>query len=281
MIALGKGGILETYTIKRLTVPFGQLIRKILLPYILSTHLPLSRTDRPYLRFLKRLSKGWPHITWLADFMEVGTSPLKWRNLDVKEIEDRAKRTRIAVLDFSPASEPARADWHDIQSSARLTQLLAEPALIKDPDFARIFVVEDLSRDVIEALGSHYDIDPLFFRAQISDYLWYNVRDPWVELNDLEHIASERNFFNIRYMRPRYFATEESINKAKDNLGSFNVLRRLEQDLSWKVRKQRKPRGPTVGVVRSKASIWIRKNKANETGIIGKSTSIFSWVGLK
>jgi hypothetical protein len=222
------------------------------------------------LRYLKRLSEGWPHITWLADFMEVGTSPLKWRNLDTKEIDDRAKRTRIAVLDFSPTSEPNRTDWHDIQSSARLRQVLAEPEFNQDPDFARIFVIEDLSRDVIEALGAHYDIDPLFFRGQISDYLWHNVRDPWVELNDLEHIASERNFFNIRYMRPRYFATEESINKAKDNLGSFNVLRRLEQDLSWKVRMHRKPQGPTVGVVRSKASVWIRKNKPNEKGIIGE-----------
>ena len=190
----------------------------------------------------------------------------------MKEIEDRAKRTRIAVLDFSPTLEPARTDWQDIQSSARLNQLLAEPAFIQDPEFARIFVVEDLSRDVIEALGAHYDIDPLFFRAQISDYLWYNVRDPWVELNDLEQIASERNFFNIRYMRPRYFAAEDSINKAKDNLGSFNVLRRLEQDLSWKVRKHRNPKGPTVGVVRSKTSIWIRKNKPNEKGIVGKSS---------
>ena len=199
--------------------------------------------------------------------MEVGTSPLKWRNLDAKEIEARAKRTRIAVLDFSPTSEPTRMD---IQSSTKLTQLLDKTPLNKDPDFARIFVVEDLSRDVIEALGAHFDIDPLLFRAQISDYLWYNVRDPWVELNDLEQIASERNFFNIRYMRPRYFATEDSINKAKDNLGSFNVLRRLEQDLSWKVRKQRKPKGPTVGVVRSKASIWIRNNKPNEKGVVGK-----------
>jgi len=226
----------------------------------------------PYLRYLRRISEGWPHITWLADFMEVGTSPLKWRNLDSKEIDNRAKRTRIAVLDFSPTSQPTRQDWHDIQSSASLTKLLAGPTLNQDPDFARIFVVEDLSRDVIEALGAHYDIDPLFFRAHISVYLWYNVRDPWVELSDLEQIASERNFFNIRYMRPRYFATEDSINKAKDNLGSFNVLRRLEQDLSWKVRLHRKPKGFTVGVVRSKTSIWIRKNKPNEKGIVGEST---------
>jgi hypothetical protein len=198
--------------------------------------------------------------------MEVGTSPLKWRHLDQAEIENRAKRTRIAVLDFSLASATKRTD---IQSSDRLRQLLADPNFNQGPAFARILVVEDLSRDVIEALGAQYDIDPLFFRSHISDYLWYNVKDAWVELNDLEHIARERNFFNIRYMRPRYFASEDSINKAIDNLGSFNVLRRLEQDLSWKVRKARKPKGHTVGLVRSKASLWIRNNKPDQKGILG------------
>jgi hypothetical protein len=221
---------------------------------------------------VKELCDGWPHITWLADFMEVGTSPLKWKNLEKPEIEDRAKRTRLAVLDFSPTSEPTRKDWKDIQTSEKLRQqLLDNPEFNRDPSFARIFIVEDLSRDVIEALGAKYDINPLFFRSQISDYLWYKTRDPWVELNDLEHIASERNFFNIRYMRSRYFIDEESINEAKKELGAFNVLRRLEQDLSWKVREKRKPNGPTVGVVRSKASIWIRKNKPEEKGVVGKS----------
>lgn len=202
--------------------------------------------------------------------MEVGTSPLKWKNLEKPEIEDRAKRTRLAVLDFSPESKLTRKDWKDIQNSEKLRQLLDSPEFHKDPEFARIFIVEDLSRDVIEALGTKFDIDPLFFRSQISDYLWYKTRDPWVELNDLEHIASERNFFTMRYMRPRYFTSEDSINDAKKELGGFNVLRRLEQDLSWKVREKRKPKGATVGVVRSKASIWIRKNKPEENGVIGK-----------
>lgn len=41
--------------------------------------------------------------------------------------------------------------------------------------FLTLFVVEDLSREVIEILGSHFDIDPFFFRAHIDDYVSYNV----------------------------------------------------------------------------------------------------------
>lgn len=39
----------------------------------------------------------------------------------------------------------------------------------------RLFVVEDLSREVIETLGSKFDIDPSFFREHLVDYVWYNI----------------------------------------------------------------------------------------------------------
>ncbi|KAF4630715.1 hypothetical protein G7Y89_g7425 [Cudoniella acicularis] len=226
----------------------------------------IDTANRPYLRYLKSLGEGWPHITWLADFMEVGTSPIKWKFLTDEDIELRAKRTRVAVLNFTADGKtPTR---QNIQSSKELREYLEDPGLKHDPDYARLLVVEDLSRDVIELLGAQYDIDPLFFRAQIQDYLWYNTKDPWVELNDLDHIASERNFFNIRYMRPRYFISEKSIDDAKGELGTFNVLRRLEQDLSYRIRQIRKLKGPTVGVVRSKTALWIRKNKGDEKGVL-------------
>ena len=72
-------------------------------------------------------------------------------------------------------------------------------------------------------------------------------------------------------MIPKYFQSQESIETAVGELGTFNVLRRLEQELSWKVRELRKIKGPSVGVIRSKASLWIRKNKPGESGILGMS----------
>lgn len=39
----------------------------------------------------------------------------------------------------------------------------------------RLYVVEDLSREVIETLGSNYDVDPSFFREHLVDYVWYNI----------------------------------------------------------------------------------------------------------
>ena len=70
-------------------------------------------------------------------------------------------------------------------------------------------------------------------------------------------------------MIPKYFQSQESIETAVSQLGNYNVLRRMEQEFSWKVRELRKIKGSSVGVIRSKASIWVRKNKPGESGTLG------------
>ncbi|CAG8953002.1 hypothetical protein HYFRA_00003192 [Hymenoscyphus fraxineus] len=145
-----------------------------------------------------------------------------------------------------------RSEWKTESQELRQRLYGQRPGKINleaDPAYARLFIVEDLSRD-------------------ISDYLWYKTKDPWVELPDLPHIVAERNYYNVRYMSVRYFETEKAIEDRKEQLGHFNVLRRLEEDLSWHVRELKKPNGPTVGVLRSKTALWIRKNKTAGEGVI-------------
>ncbi|CAG8959785.1 hypothetical protein HYFRA_00001692 [Hymenoscyphus fraxineus] len=225
-------------------------------------------TQMPYLEYLKSIAEEWPHITWLADYMEVGTSPIKWKFLTEKNIKERAEKTKVAVLEFSKSGdEPMRKDFHLI---GRLRDYVNETT---DPEYARLFIVEDLSRDVIEILGAKYDIDPLYFRSQISDYMWYNTTDPWAELDDLPHIARERNYYNIRYMRARYFESYDHLDHAKKELGGWNVLRRMEQELGWRARnklqKERALTDSTVGLLRSKTALWISQTKDDKKGIIG------------
>jgi len=89
------------------------------------------------------------------------------------------------MLDLYPDKNPIRLDFQKSE------KLLSDDSFNHNPEHARLFIVEDLSRDVIETFGAQYDIDPLFFRGHISDYLWYNTRDPWTELQDLSHISQE------------------------------------------------------------------------------------------
>ena len=224
----------------------------------------------PYLQHVKNVAKDWPHLRELADFMQVSTSPLKWKFLDSCDIQERAARTRVSMLMFYNDRETSRRDF------TRSNELVdALQGIVKEEhDFeARLFVVEDLSRDVIEALGSSFDIDPLFFRNQLADHIWYNIIDPWVEMPDLEMFAKKRNFFHMRYIQTGYFKNQESFDRAREEAGTFNVFRRPDNDYNHKKFFD----GPNAMVARtrSRVSFWYDRTSRGRSGVTGKVTSLF------
>lgn len=227
----------------------------------------INSANMPYLSRLKTLQTAWPHLRHLRQWMEVTTSPDKWQLLKLLSPErlsnvryERARRTNVAVLDFIP-NKPAPSDQR-IKSRDELERHLDTPVA---KDATRLYVVEDLSRDVIELLGFKLDIDPLFFREHINDYTWYNTRDPWVELPDLDFVSRSRPYFHLAYTQPRYFKNEESYKKAIRQAGLFNVLRRLDVDLEHTSRFDKEE--ATVALVRSKVSLWIRKATDDQPAI--------------
>jgi hypothetical protein len=223
----------------------------------------------PYLQHVKELSVAWPHLRYLAQWMEVTTSPVKWEqflklgiNMDQYR-NQRAALTKVAVVDFSPDGDVEI--FKRIDKSRVLLETLQEP---KPPEISRLYVVEDLSRDMIEYLGRELDIDPLFFREHINDYWWYNTRDPWVELPDLDVVSRERPYFRLTYVQPRYFKDKNSFQRAKIQAGKFNVLRRLDDDSEHKALFDSDR--AIVALLRSKASLWIKPQEAGtNTGFTG------------
>jgi hypothetical protein len=199
--------------------------------------------------------------------MEVSTSPVKWKFIKEHQqhIQERASRTKISLLNFTANGECEREDFF---SQEQLRRRLNDPNFSHDPEHARLFVVEDLSRDMIEFFGAKYDINPGFFQGQISDYLWYNTRDPWVEQDELPHGLKERNFFNLRYMQPMYFKDKHMMDRALVEAGSFNVLRRFDNDNANIVILDAPD--SKVSHMRSKASLWIRENGSKQSGTVGK-----------
>lgn len=237
----------------------GELIEKRLLPF---KH-PATASG-PYMRYLESLAQGWPHISYLADFMKVTAAPPKQKFLNDQDRRERASRTKVAMLTFEPNAAVHRDDFSNIID---LYYALNRSQHKHDEVHARLFVVEDLSRDVIEALGARFDVDPLFFRGHISDYMWHNTRDPWVELPDLDIISRKRSYLHIRYVQTRYFRSEDSLMRARWEAGGFNVLRRVDKDGNW-VPDVDIPKSD-VGLVRSRTSLWIRPNKPGEKGVLG------------
>lgn len=45
------------------------------------TQPPAAPTPGPYLKYIKdRLVRRWPHLQLLVDFMDVGTTPVRWND---------------------------------------------------------------------------------------------------------------------------------------------------------------------------------------------------------
>ena len=114
------------------------------------------------MRYLDSLAHGWPHVSYLADFMKVTTAPPKQKFINEHDRRARASRTKVAMLTFDPNTAVHRVDFSDIND---LSAALNGPQNAHHDVHARLFVLEDLSRDVIEAFGARFDVDPLFFRA--------------------------------------------------------------------------------------------------------------------
>jgi hypothetical protein len=209
--------------------------------------------------------------------MQVSTTPLRWKELQTGKWskgkpynqEERASRTRVTRLDYHEgSSKPQRKD---IISSPALREALNEQATEDGPGARkfRLFVVEDLSRDVIEMLGAHYDVEPAFFRDQIFDYAWYNTRDRWIDPPRLNIVARKQRWLQIRFATSRYFEDQAAFKKGCDQFESFNVYRRLEDDINntglWDATKS------IVGLSRTRAAFWLMKEESNAEGAVGKS----------
>lgn len=196
--------------------------------------------------------------------MEVSAAPVKWKYLQhyQPEREKRSKRCKVCVIDFTNQKPNLR----DFDDAAKLKKGLDDMPQKKGQAQTRLIVAEDLSRDLVDTLGSYYDVDPMFFLSHIGDYLFHNTRDPWVELPSLDLDARKRPFFCLQYLRGRYFKDEPEFQAAERESGHFNILRRLDGDRSRKrLEKGLLDRpGATVVLTRSKASLWVKPRTQGE-----------------
>lgn len=208
------------------------------------------------------MSTVWPHLRYLADFMEVTTTPLRWKLLSKKkdEILERSSRTNVAILDFPASKRPTCLTAKNIQE---LRQNLDD----KSPRvYGRLIVAEDLSREVIEILGSKFDIDPDFFRDHITDYSWYNIRDRWMIPHNLKSAIKMQDWTRVRFIRPRYFETIESFEAAKQEANLFNVFRRPDNEQnSWEFLDRK----CLVAISRTRTLLWLNTDYGHDPETIG------------
>jgi hypothetical protein len=207
--------------------------------------------------------------------MQIGTHPERWKNLHSpaenweKNRNARLEKMNIRRLDYYDKKTPPGITKFDSETQLDAAEKLAQDlTTIDDKVQFRLYVVEDLSSDVIEVLGSGLDIEPSFFRAHIVDYAWYNVRDRWRDPPNLDIISRQQNWIQLRYVAARYFKSREDFAEAAEEAENFNILRRPDDDISnnswWDAKDA------IVGLTRSRATFWLKPEHEAGTPAIGK-----------
>ena len=212
--------------------------------------------------------------------MQIGTHPERWKNLHgptkKHEADRKARLARVKVcrLDYYATGSPNTAIFDSTKddlaeeetAAARLAQDIKSS--VDQSAQLRLYVVEDLSSDVIELLGNGLDIEPSFFRAHIVDYAWYNVRDRWRDPPNLDVMSGQQWWVQLRYVTARYFKSREDFDEAAKEAGRFNILRRPDDDISnnswWD------DKNAIVGLTRSRATFWLNRNRNKGEPAIGK-----------
>ncbi|KAH7130171.1 hypothetical protein B0J11DRAFT_429256 [Dendryphion nanum] len=242
-------------------------------PYLLGTcydraaitqEWEIDTSDLPYLAHVKSLADRWKPLRYLADWLEVGTTPLRWNDVREKpnQRNERTNRTTVTMLQFFGSAPTKRLD---IDKISTLKEALQE-ATPEEPSL-QLFLVEDLSRQVVESLGARYDIDPLFFRDQIADYNWFNTRDPWAMSPSLLAEMKHRNWFHLRNVRLRYFKSRKSFETARWETNWFNVYRRYDNDENHS--QYQDAEGSIIGMSRTRSSFWVGKDPLNPNTTVG------------
>ena len=206
--------------------------------------------------------------------MEVGTSPLHWESLkgDQAQRDERASRIEVTRLDYLASGETIEPRYGD----PRALRAALDETSTEKRDF-RLFVVEDLSRDLIELLGARYDIEPHFFREHIFSHPWYGNSDRWTNLPQFHALAQKQRWVQLRFATARYFRTSLSCFEAFQEAEQFNVSRRMaDDDNSRGLWDQSDAK---VGITRQRASFWLSHDDQKEERV-GKSICLIPWFSL-
>lgn len=199
--------------------------------------------------------------------MEVGTTPERWKDLkkDNDERERRTNRTKLTFVEYGSSPTPEIDCIEEVGKLREVLDGLGHEAGKQAP--LRLFVVEDLSQQVIELLGSRFDIDPLFFREQIEDYVWNTLRAPGAMPSSLMADTKNRQWLCVRNLRLSYHDSQLDFDESTKETHSWNVKRRLDNDnnhWSWADKE-----GALVSMLRTRTTIWVGSDSKCGGGTVG------------
>lgn len=105
------------------------------------------------------------------------------------------RNCRIACLEFSSVSQVSNSSNFDLNG---LANLLHNQTKKNDNLRRRILIIEDLSKDIIQLLGSNLNIDPFFFASHIDVFQSeIMITRPYMAI--LPSAVKSQNFLTLHY----------------------------------------------------------------------------------
>lgn len=133
------------------------------------------------------------------------------------------QRGRASVLEFYPGEVRSR-DFEDVQDLQHYFHHVPHSRCEN-----RLYLLEDLTLDYIEAFGSQFWIDPYLFAAQSWAYHWAGNQYASMPRR-LPSEQDPKRLFTLRYFEVRRFRHAQIINYEKVKTDS-NMHRFIEQDM--------------------------------------------------
>ena len=195
------------------------------------------------------------HLAAAGNYRDV-IAKLRARNKNLTHVDWKVPRNRLAtrlpsrikVITFNDHGTPDTDAKHydPIQLDKFLSEKISDPS--QPP--CRLFLLEGLSPEYVEILGSHFSIDPAFFMRHQRTALWEG-RHRAGNTPMLASLEDPEKSFMIEYAELLYFIDtprNPSLRNPNDNR-HINVSRKpkISSDLDQ------------VGVMHRKASFWSEK----------------------
>lgn len=199
-----------------------------------------------YHSYIQSLSPRWRVLEHLDDFLK--------ENRNTSRLTGSPK-PRLAVLNFDNMEVTSHViDIYD------LAEVLQNTSSRKG---GRLFLVEDLSNEVIEILGTHLDIEPEFFASHIYGLDWFPRTSSMATIPRVRSATQGQSFVKIRYLETRSVArkNDHPVGIHRPACMDSNVLRKVS------IMKLESTKG-LVGFCRRHVTIWMKPN-----------TNVTNWTG--
>jgi len=203
---------------------------------------------RPYHAYVHALCPKWPRLQPLDDFLNNGFH----RNLPLG-----SPQPRIAVFRMSAQGVILEGQFGEDELATFSMDLV-------DPLSCRLFLVEDLSPDIVEILGTRFDIDPTFFAGHIWSLNWFSGRSSPATAPLSHSTRREQSFFQFRFQEARpvngvYDGRHRKVTRVQS--WNSNLFRKV---LLMNLASTNRP----IGFARRQVTIWMAPTNQD------------SWVGV-